>query len=154
MNDGDKGEQSLRLDVDVIAELSRYKAPCEPDLNAVLRRLFELDYPKSQRNLIERAATSPSEYRKAILKALVAEGGEARMVDIYDHVASTLSDVLKPVDREDYDTGVRWQTAIRTVTNSSSKNSMRKQGVIEYDKYDKVFRITEKGRKELSDKTE
>jgi hypothetical protein len=140
---------NIWLDEEVIQTLKRYKSPCEPDLNAVLRRLFELDLPDDQRTVIERAATSQSEYRTAVLQALVAEGGEAKMTSIYDRVKHTLRDVLKPIDFDGYNQGIRWQTAIRTTTNSKSANSMRSHGVIEYDRCGEVFRITPKGRKEL-----
>jgi hypothetical protein len=84
-----------------------------------------------------------------VLQALVAEGGEAEMVTIYDRVRYILRNVLKPVDFESYNEGIRWQTAIRTTTNSRSTNSMRSHGVIEYDNCSRVFRITARGRKEL-----
>lgn len=139
----------IGLDEEVIRTLKNYKSPSEPNINAVLRRLFELDRPFNQRSVIERTSTSQDEYRAAILEALVAEGGEAKMVNIYERVKYILQDILKPIDFEGYKEGSRWQTAIRTATNSQAKNSMRSHGVIEYDSNDKVFRITAKGQKEI-----
>ena len=135
------------LDNEVIQTLRSYKSSSEPDLNAVLRRLFELDRPIDERTVIERGSTSPREYRAAILEALVASGGSAEMTDIYDRVSYILRNILKPVDLA-YD---RWKTSIRSTTNSKSKNAMQTVRVIEYDDDYKVFRITPKGRKELED---
>ncbi len=87
-------------------------------------------------------------FRQAILKALVEQGGSARISDVLTRVEQLLKSVLKPVDYAPLASdpeAPRWRN-----TAQWSRNTMVKEGLLKSNSSYGIWEITETGRQVLA----
>ena len=151
----------IRIDDEVWKLLQKRAVPLQDTPNTVLRRILRLDVAveengvgkqngrrRRKRRLRPGAGRTPQHaFTKPILQVLDETKGEARMAEVLTRLESKMKGQLTSIDFERLSTGqTRWKN-----TAQWARNELVSQGLLANNSPRGVWRITDKGRKQIQD---